>query len=156
MSTKCQRDTTCAVKHVFHSDKPLFPLPTAQLLRILRLKVSANWHGCSNLLWASPHKKSLRSGGWLGVGGRTAQFQSRTEDNFTRSLWASFVGNKIKAGSSATEVAPELMCGQVVLMKRQGIVKPTCPLMGTLCLSGFSARDQGKSISEIHTIHFSC
>lgn len=49
------------------------------------------------------------------MGGRTAQFQSRTEDNFTGSLWASFVGNKIKAGSSATEVAPELMCGQVVL-----------------------------------------
>lgn len=60
------------------------------------------------------------------------------------------------AESAATQMASGPMCGQVVLMKRQGVGRPACPLMGTLCLSGCWARDQGKSLSGIHTIHFSC
>lgn len=105
---------------------------------LLRLKVSANWRGCSNFPWPLPPKKILAQ--WR-TQREMAEFWSWAAENFTGSPQASFASGKIKAGSSASKVAPELMCGQIVSMRRQGVVRPAHPLTGTFCLPGSSSRD---------------
>lgn len=94
----------------------------------------------------------LQSGG---PSGRTTGFWLWAEDNFTGSPRALFAGDKIKDRSSATKLAPKLMCGRMALMRKLGVVKQARPLMGALCLFGSLSRDWAKSISEIRATHSS-
>lgn len=148
-----RRDTTCAEKHGFHSDKPLLPLPTAWLLHILRLKVSANWHGCSNLLCASSHKKkkSLQSGGWLGGGGGGREWGGG-QHNFDPGLkiiWLAHYGPcllviKERLGAQWPKWLQSWCVAELSRWKKTGNCKAHLPFNGHFVLVWLLSQRSGK------------
>ena len=64
MSTNGPEETPFVLQDEFSLSKTHFSLyPQHDSSSFPRLKVSANWHGCSKLLWALHPRKSLQIGG---------------------------------------------------------------------------------------------